>query len=130
VPDSAETPRRPRRAGALENVTVEIIQKAAGEMADLVRQRAPLRVWHGEGWWRLGGQALVARCAGLAESIALLAPARRPSDTIVLVRALYEPVTMFCWAGDRSGGPDSAVGRQLGRPETQAPPGRAPVRDR
>ncbi len=48
-------------------------------------------------WWRLIATALIARMAGLLKSIGLLANERRPSDSGVLVRALYEHVVIFCW---------------------------------
>lgn len=41
--------------------------------------------------------ALAARMAGLADSVVRLMPARRPLDTAILIRALYEYVVTTCW---------------------------------
>jgi hypothetical protein len=96
VPDCAQTPRRPRRPRPLENVSPEKIEAATRELVEIVERRFPERFYR-ESQWRVIGHALIARITGLTESMALLIRGRRPSDTIVLLRALYEHVVMFSW---------------------------------
>ena len=64
----------------------------------LVEERLPERFYvRGEPLWRMGATALAARMAGIVESILRLADAHRPSDTSILVRALYEYAVSTCW---------------------------------
>src|SRR5688572_4863876 len=79
------------------DLTAEQVTQALGELVALVDARLPERFYRGEGYWRLAGTALIARIAGMLDSIAALVPLRRNTDTHILLRALYEHVVMFCW---------------------------------
>src|SRR3954452_18745241 len=74
-----------------------MVENALLELAGLVRARLPERFYRGEGHWRLLGTTLIARIAGIGESVAALVVTRRQADAQILVRALYEHVLTYCW---------------------------------
>ncbi len=80
-----------------EDFTADMVERALEEVCGLVRARLPERFYRSEGHWRLLGTALIARIAGIGESISALVHARRQADTQILVRALYEHVLTYCW---------------------------------
>lgn len=92
-PDSLST-RLPAREP--QDVTPEMVRASSAELVALVDARLPERFWR-EPLWRLASTALVARMAGLVDTMALLADKRRPSDVLVLLRVLYEHVVTFAW---------------------------------
>jgi hypothetical protein len=93
APDPGEAiPGRPA-----ERMTSEMVEAALAELVDLVRARLPERFHRGEGHWRPLATALIARIAGIGESIDALVPTRRQADAQILLRALYEHVLTYCW---------------------------------
>ena len=78
-------------------MTPEMVERALGELIELVRARLPERFYRGEGHWRLLATALIARIAGIGESVVALVTMRRQADTQILVRSLYEHVLTYCW---------------------------------
>lgn len=74
-----------------------MVEHALLEAASLVRRRLPERFYRGEGHWRLLGAALIARVAGIVESVAALVSRERYTDAQILVRSLYEHVLTYCW---------------------------------
>jgi hypothetical protein len=83
--------------GPADTVTPEMIEQALSELTNIVRARLPERFYRGEGHWPLLAAALIARIAGIGESVAALLHLRRQADTQILVRSLYEHVLTYCW---------------------------------
>jgi hypothetical protein len=86
-----------RPARDLESVTPELIRTATDEMLTLVNERLPQRFYSSEPAWRAGLTALVARMAGIIESMRELVDSRRQADALVLLRSLYEHLVTFLW---------------------------------
>lgn len=88
----------PETPQSIAEVTPERVREATAALVDLVDERLPELVYaHVRSAWRTAGPALIACCADLALSMAELAAARRPSNVMILFRALYEHVVTFCW---------------------------------
>lgn len=81
----------------LDDVTAEMIVAANRELLALVDDRLPERFYRSEGFGRPALCALVARMAGILDSITLLVGSGRQQDTLVLLRTLYEHMLLFCW---------------------------------
>lgn len=86
-----------RRARPTDELTPELIAKANRELLTLVEERLPERFYRTEPFWRIGLTALVARMAGIVDSLTVLVTTQRQSDSLVLLRVLYEHVITFCW---------------------------------
>jgi hypothetical protein len=78
--------------------TRESVREAAEALTALVEKRLPENFYvRGEPMWRLGATALIARMVGIVDSVMRLMAAERPSDTALLIRALYEYAVTLCW---------------------------------
>ena len=84
-------------ARPLDEVTAERVVEANRQLLALVDERLPERFYRSEGYGRPALCALVARMAGIVESITLLVGSGRQQDTLVLLRTLYEHMLLFCW---------------------------------
>jgi hypothetical protein len=73
------------------------VEKAARELVGLVEHHMPQRFYRGEHAWRAAGTAMIVRMADTVESIVALMNADLPVDSLILLRALYEQVVVYCW---------------------------------
>lgn len=74
-----------------------MVARANRALVALVEARLPERFWPSEDTWRIAATAMVARMAGMLDSITALLGTRRQSDALILIRVLYEHVVVFCW---------------------------------
>ena len=81
----------------LDEITIEMVVAANRDLLGLVKQRLPERFYRGERFARPALTALVARMAGILDSITVLAETGRQQNSLVLLRSLYEHIVLFCW---------------------------------
>jgi hypothetical protein len=88
------TSERPARG--LEDLTAQDLRVATDRFAGLIKSRLPLRLDAAEPWPVIAHGAL-ARAGRLMESLTQLAESEQEADAQVLLRVLFELVTIFCW---------------------------------
>ncbi len=77
--------------------TGDAIREASGELIALVEPQLPQRIYR-EHPWRIFGAAFIMRMTDTVESIMALMAVGHAIDGLVLLRALYEQVVVYCWA--------------------------------
>jgi hypothetical protein len=89
------TTKQSTREGQL--LSKEDLLESIGELEALIAARVPRAFVPPEASWPLVATAFIARFADILRSIALLVDQRQEADALMLVRAAYEHVVMFCW---------------------------------
>ncbi len=85
----------------------DAVREASTELIELVERNLPQRFYRGEHPWKWMGTAIVMRMTDTVESMMALMAAGNAVDGLVLLRALYEQVVVFCWASiDREKNPE------------------------
>jgi Family of unknown function (DUF5677) len=100
-----ESPPDCRLPHAEEEVPVETREESITRRVDLVSGLVwsslpgtqPDTASNAERWKRVAGPALLAKATTTVESMTLLLPARKATDSLVLLRALYENVVDLAW---------------------------------
>ncbi len=83
------------------------VRRAAGALVELVEESLPQRFWGGEHEWKVMAAAVIVRLADTLESIVAVMDAGHELDGLILLRAFYEQVVVFCWASiDRETNPE------------------------
>lgn len=81
-----------------DSITPGEIESATDELLALVAERLPERFDpRGAPIWRAALTALLARMAGILESMRHLARPERQADALILLRSLYEHLVTFLW---------------------------------
>jgi hypothetical protein len=96
--------------------TLERAASAAAELIALVEARLPQRFYPSESYWQMIGAAMVVRMADTVKSVLALAEAGLDGDAMILLRALYEQVVVYCWIAIY---PDQNVARWISGAEFQ-----------
>jgi hypothetical protein len=76
--------------------TDEAVLHASQALVALVAAHLPQRFYR-EHPWRMAGAAMIVRMSDTVESMMALMSGRYAIDTLILLRALYEQVVMYCW---------------------------------
>jgi hypothetical protein len=102
------TKRSPKRGGrGWLMPTEDAVLRASTELIELVEAQMPQRFYRGEHPWQWMGAAIIARMADTVEAMMSLMKSGHAVDGLVLLRALYEQVVVYCWASiDRDTNPE------------------------
>ena len=77
--------------------TNRAVKRAVKELVALVYAHLPTRFYSGSRAWDAPGMAMIVRMADTVQSMVALMDAELPIDGLVLLRALYEQVVIYCW---------------------------------
>jgi hypothetical protein len=87
--------------------TDDAVLKASTALIELVEAQMPQRFYRSEHPWQWMGSAIIARMTDTVEAMMSLMMSGHPVDGLVLLRALYEQVVVYCWASiDREVNPE------------------------
>src|SRR4029077_15799589 len=85
-----------KRVRLLNEVEPELLRKTTDEVAALIAERLPLMFPAGDDWPPIA-HGFLARAGSLLESLTVLVEQGRKGEAQMLLRIIYEHVTVFCW---------------------------------
>lgn len=85
-----------KRVRLLNEVSPELLRQTTDEINALVAERLPLQFPPGDNWPPIA-HGFLARSGTLLESLTFLVERGMPGEAQMLLRVVFEHVTIFCW---------------------------------
>lgn len=85
-----------KRVRLLDEVEPELLRQTTAEINALIAERLPLMFSAGDDWPPIA-YGFLARAGSLLESLTVLVEHRQEGEAQMLLRIIYEHVTIFCW---------------------------------